>query len=101
MSDGGLRLQVDTQELASEDMAAVFQLKGGMGWFYFHENPIKEVDTKSLPPIKLEKGQKTPSERLRATMYVFWEQNKVAESFDSYYTNQIEKWINQIKEKLV
>jgi hypothetical protein len=54
-----------------------------------------------VPDIKQEfKGDKTPSQRLRAVLYVLWEQQKVSEDFEAYYRRQIEKIIDSIKSKL-
>ena len=100
MSDGGLRLQVDTQELGPEDAGKVMLLRNKLGTFVFAEQGISEEDIKNLPKVELEDGEKAPSARLRATLYVYWEQHKVNEPFDIYYRRAIEKFINSIKEKL-
>ena len=45
---------------------------------------------------------KTPSQRLRNTLYVCWEQkNEGFKSFDNYYINKMEEMINHFKNKLV
>lgn len=98
--DGGLRLTVDTQELSPIQTSELFQLKGKLGHFVFAEQPIKEIDLAKLPPIKLEAGEKTPSERLRAALWVFWEQHKLTESFELFYRRQIDKYVESIKERL-
>jgi hypothetical protein len=100
MADKGLRLFVDTQEIGSEDAGKVMMLKDKLGWFVFAEQGILEEDIKNLPKIELEEGEKAPSARLRATLYVYWEQHKIAEQFDIYYRRMMEKFINSVKEKL-
>ena len=99
MADKGLRIQVDTQELGPEDAGQVMLLKDKLGYFVFAEQ-IGEQDIKDLPKIELEEGEKAPSARLRATLFVYWEQHKVAEPFDLFYRRKIESFISAIKEKL-
>src|SRR5258708_3529254 len=100
MADNTVRLQVDAQEAPAEIMAELFALKGSIGWFTFSEKVITEIDRKDLPEIKVESWEKTPSQRLRATLYVLWEQSKPDVTFEQYYREQIEKIITYIKEKL-
>ena len=100
MSDKGLRLQVDTQELGPEDAAKVMLSRDKLGVFVFAEQDISPEDIKNLPKVELEAGEKAPSARLRATLYVYWEQHKVNEPFDIYYRRTMEKFINSVKEKL-
>ena len=100
MRDKTVRLQVDCQESDPETMADLFRLNDTLGWFFFHEAPIKEIDTKNLPEIKLEVGQKTPSERLLACLYVLWESEKTDVSFDNYYLAKMNSIIEWVKAKL-
>lgn len=99
MADGGLRFQVDTQELEPKSAGEAMILKGKLGWFVFADQ-INQQDIDNLPKIELEDGEKQPSQRLRATLYVFWEQKKIQEPFDIFYRRQMEKFITSIKEKL-
>lgn len=100
MRDKTIRLQVDCQEIAPQDMAEVFALNDKLGWFFFHEKPIDKIDTKDLPEIKMEKWEKSPSQRLRAVMYLLWEKNPGDTSFESFYREKMELFINHLKEKL-
>lgn len=100
MADGGIRLQVDTQELNNKDIATLFEEKGKVGWFFFDPEPITEIRKDDLPEIVLEEGEKSPSQRLRSVLYIYWEQRKLKQPFDSFYKTQMNKWIESIKEKL-
>ena len=100
MSDHTVRLQVDCQEAPAEVMAELFALKSKLGWFTFSEKVISEIDTRDFPEIKVEKWEKTPSQRLRATLYILWEQTKPDVTFEQYYREQVEKVISYLKEKL-
>lgn len=100
MSDGGLRLQVDTQELGPEDAGKVMMLRNRLGVFVFAEQNISVDDIKNLPKVELEEGEKAPSSRLRAALYVYWDQHKVEEPFDIFYRRKMESFIDVVKEKL-
>jgi hypothetical protein len=101
MRDGALRLQVDTQELQPQDKAELMSLHQVAGWFVFSESGIQEAD---IPTDPVELDQKTPSQRLRAILYVYWqkldgEHNKVA-PFDVWYATQMERLIEHYKQKI-
>jgi hypothetical protein len=100
MSDGGLRLQVDTQEIGPKDAGEVMMMRNKIGVFVFAEQSIVIDDLKNLPKIELEEGEKAPSARLRAALYVYWDQHKVQEPFDIFYRRQMEKFIETVKDKL-
>lgn len=100
--DKTIRLQIDTAiELKPEEVALLWSLYEKQGWFLFKEAEINEEDTLSVPDTTPEfKSDKTPSQRLRNTIYVFWEQNGAKGGFDDFYKKQVEKIITRIKEEL-
>ncbi len=100
MRDKTIRLQVDCQEIPAENMAELFALNDALGWFFFHERPLTQIDTKNLPEIKIESWEKSPGQRLKASLYRLWEQHKTDEDFETYYRRQMEKIIEAVKEKL-
>lgn len=100
MADGGLRLFVDTQEINPDDKGLVMSLHKKIGWFLFAEQELKQEDTLDLPEIKVEKGEKTPGQRLRAVLFLLWNKKKTTESFDSYYRDYINRVIEKLKEGL-
>lgn len=100
MADKGLRLQVDTQEIGAESAGKIMMLKDKLGVFVFTESDIKVEDLKELPKVELEEGEKHPSVRLRSVLYVYWEQHKINKPFDFFYREQMERFIQIIKEKL-
>jgi len=92
MADKSLRLQVDTQELSKEDKARVFDLHEELGWFMFSKADITEDDFKDLPEIKVEFNEKTPSQRLRSRLYVYYEKTHInLNDFDSWYIKEMNK----------
>lgn len=100
MADGGLRLFVDTQEISSKDKGLVMELHKKLGWFLFSETSIEKEDVLDLPEIKLDKGQKSPSLRLRNVLYLVWEQQGKKGSSEEFYKNYMERIIIKLKEQL-
>lgn len=104
MSDNTIRLQVDCQEMLPEQITEIFQLKGSLGYFFFLDRPSLVVDTSDLPEIKLEKWEKSPSQRLRAVLFRYWEQLQDAKStelsFEAWYREEMEKLISTFKDRL-
>jgi hypothetical protein len=100
-ADKGLKLTIYTQELSSETKKDLFELLDQLGWMVFATSRIEPEDLVHLPPIKKEfKDKKTPSERLRSVLYVYWTQNGAKGDFDEFYKNYVEKIIDNIKEKI-
>jgi hypothetical protein len=101
MADRSLRLKVDTQEMEAEDEAKVMKLRGKLGWFVFSD---QNIDAEDIPDIKLdvEAGEiKSPSQRLRNTIYVYWyECTNKSIDFDTFYKQQMDMVISKFKEKL-
>lgn len=100
LSDGSIRIYVDTQsDLAPETQADLFNQRNKLGWFVFSEAGILEKDL-NLPEIEPEfKGDKSPGQRLRAVYYRIWENTNKSKTFEQYYKEQMEKYINYLKEK--
>ena len=98
--DGGCKLDVITQELNPEELTELFKLKGKSGYFLFKESGILESDIKDLPDVVVERNDKTPSERLRAVIWVAWSQGNKEKTADEFYKNYMDRIIQSIKEKL-
>tara|TARA_R100001530_G_scaffold133552_1_gene107062 strand:- start:514 stop:867 length:354 start_codon:yes stop_codon:yes gene_type:complete len=100
LADSTVRLQIDCQELPPDQMTELFKLRQKLGWFLFKENEIEQSDIPDEPSPEF-KGDKTPSQRLRNTLYVYWEQNtNKKKTFDTFYKEWIDKKIETIKENL-
>jgi len=101
MVDRGLKVAVYTQELTTEDKALVLELQNKLGWFVFSEAELEPEDLIELPKIKVQfRTEKTPSERLRAVLYVLWDSQSIKTSFDEFYKRYMENLIDKIKEKI-
>lgn len=96
--DGSINISLDTQELNGTDMAELFSYRNALGYVTFTPNAVVEV---SVPDQPASDNTKSPSQRLRATLFIMWSQsNKKIDTFEMYYKVQMERIINQIKDKL-
>jgi len=96
-SDGSARLSFTTQELEGADFAELKDAQNQYGWLLFSEN---DVNLKDLPKEDAEDKNKTPSKRLRATLFVLWKQTSESGDFDAWYRIKMEKLIDIVKAKL-
>jgi hypothetical protein len=96
------RVVVDTQEtITPEQLAELFALHDKVGWFFCLNKPDDKINREELPEIHLEEGEKSPSQRLRAVLYIYWQQNTdQKQEFELYYRRWMERTIDSLKEKL-
>jgi hypothetical protein len=101
----GLRLQVDTQEIESDDESKIMALRNKLGWFVFKENQVQVED---IPIEPAEGEQKTPSQRVFNVLAVYYKMLREKEGKDvptsievrQFYERQMEKYIESVKSKL-
>jgi len=99
LSDSGWRMRIVTRELEPAEVGLLGGLKGKEIQAAFKESVIEPEDIKTSDE-RVERGQKTPSQRLRAVLFVRYEQKKPEVDFDTWYKSQMEVLINAVKEKL-
>lgn len=95
--DGGVSLRFVTQEVSKQQKVALMEFYQAFGWIQFSDQAIHSVPKEA--PTR-EAGVKTPSQRLRATLFVLWQERYSDEPFDPWYEKQVEKIINRIKQEL-
>ena len=99
MSDGGMKLVVNTSELAPNDKGELMGLHNKLGWFLFSVTDIVQEDIPD-EPVEFE-GQKTYSERLRNVLFRLHEaQGGNPEEFEPFRAKIMENLINRYKAKL-
>lgn len=100
IEDMCIRLKIDTiKELNAEETAKIFKLKKKNGWLVFKSTDIIPSDVPDLPVS--ESSNKTPSQRLRGVLFVYWEtKTNKQELFDTFYNRVYEEIIKKYKEKL-
>lgn len=97
LSDGTWRLTVDCQEMSPEEELELLKLKKQIGWFLFKINPLKEEDIPEEPSPEF-KTDKSPSQRLRAILYKYWQLNtSQSKTFNEFYNSWVEKKIGEVK----
>jgi len=96
--DGGCTLRFVTNEVSKADKVMLMEFYGSFGWLMFSANEHQESD---IPKdnAKRDTGQ-SPSQRLRAVLFVMWQQTGGSGDFEVYYRQQIERFIDRVKENL-
>ena len=103
LKDRTLKLEFETAEPTAEQMAEVMQSLQMAGYIAFNPDPFKAKEKEFLSDLKSDYDDtgKTKAQRLRAVLYVNWEQDKQGyEVFDDYYNHHMEKIITHFKNKL-
>lgn len=95
--DKSMSLGFVTKELNNDEKVEMMKFFPDHGWLLFSPNPIQDTD---IPDHPAEIETKTPSQRLRATIYVLWEQRGSKDDFEVYYRETMEKFIDAVKSKL-
>jgi hypothetical protein len=103
--DKTLKVVIETQEISPDKIAQLMTMwVNGYGIMCFKGEQFSHDEQELISSIKLsaeELGAKTPSERLRNTLYVLFRENpKGFQTFDSFYLNHMEEIINMIKRRL-
>lgn len=98
--DGGASVRFNTNELQDTDVLELKRNQGVFGWLLFSPN---KFTTDDLPKEQAEDKDKTPSKRLRNTLYVLFQQETgkaTNADFEQYYRAKMEKFIEHVKSKL-
>lgn len=101
-ADNTLTFTVDCPELPPEELTELFKLNSRQGWFLFKEN---EIVIEDVPETEAEfEGQKSLSERLRNTLYVYWkkryDEGSIKKNFEEFRREWFEHKIQQIKDNI-
>lgn len=102
--DASVKIVLSTYELNTQSAVKLFDLRKTEALMYLSSDNISQEELDALDGFKLssEKNDgKTPSQRLRAVLYVYWKQHKQEElEFDIFYLRHMNNMIDKIKEKL-
>lgn len=99
-SDGSLSLRFSTQEMNDEDIQTILKYRNAFGWLLFQEQEHKAEDIE-LEAVRRDTGGKSPSQRLRNSLYVLYQQSTDQSiTFEQYYAQQMEKVIENVKSRL-
>lgn len=89
-NDRTLTLKLDTQELSAEDTAFIFNLFQKQIWIGLSETEVTK-ESLNIPEVVDSMDSKSPSQRLRDRMFVYWKEKKVGGSFDDWYKARLDK----------
>lgn len=96
--DGSMTLRFITNEIKDvEEKSKLMEFYQTFGWMQFSDQSIHQVPREA--PAR-EAGVKTPSQRLRATLYVLWQDRYSDQPFEAWYENQMNKITDRIKKEL-
>mgnify|MGYP000943655487 CR=1 FL=1 len=95
--DRSLGLRIETPELSPQERSE-FMENQGINLDIF----LKPLDETPEEVIEIDKDleRKSQSQRIRATLYVLWEQEGKPGDFATYYREKTEKYLNYLKEKI-
>ena len=92
---------VTSLEQSSDEFKQIDELLDTTGLIYFKsQGDLTTNELDELDSIDLEIEGKTKSQRLRNTLYVYWNQTKPIDTFKEFYALEIEKIIDHYKSKL-
>ena len=103
--DKTIRVVIGTQELSPAQMTELMsQWIGGIGVMAFKGEQFNYNDEEMLNAIKIdaaELGGKTPSQRLRSSLFVLFEHNNEGhQDFNTYYASMMERFIDMVKKRI-
>jgi len=89
--DKTISIKLGTQELSPEHMAKIFEHQGHQIWVAMAEHELKDTDLE-VPEVVEDLEKKTPSQRLRDRMAVYYKETKGNfEGFNEWYKTAIDK----------
>jgi hypothetical protein len=94
--DKSLSMRLSSEELSSEEKMLVMELQNVPCLVSF--KPLEGFSV--TKEIKTELSKKTQSERIRASLFVWWRQLGEPGDFNAFYQSESEKYIDAIKAKL-
>ena len=98
LKDGGVSLRFHTNEVATADKVMLLEFYQSFGWLLFNANAIQDSEIPK-EQAKPEAGV-SPSKRLYGVLFVYWKQLGSKGDFDAFYKQQMEKFIERVKENL-
>ncbi len=102
--DGSVKIVMGTYELNTQSAVKLFDLRKSEALMYLSSDNISQEELDALDGFKLDAEKtdgKTPSQRLRAVLYVYWKQHKQQDiEFDIFYLKYMNRTIDKIKDKL-
>lgn len=86
-----------TNELSVDEKAIALQYHNLFGYLLFSPNQFREED---IPKGDATDESKSPSQRLRAALFVLWKSQGGKGEFESFYRKNMERAIERVKDLL-
>ena len=110
-ADGSIKVVVGSQELSSDTMTRLFDLRRKVGYVLISTKEIsqEQIDAVETSTANMEFSEKTPWQRLRGVLYILWEKLQPKENdqgiekfvdFDLFYKRKLNEIINHYKKQL-
>jgi len=96
-SDGGMRVGLHTNEMTNDEKNELQKYFQQFGYILFKPTEFQNSD---IPKESIEDKTKSPSKRLRAVLYIWYQQSGSKNDFEILYRQKIEDMINIVKSKL-
>lgn len=95
--DGSLSFRGSTPELSVPEKVAMMSLQGVLTETLIYPKEERNVDV-----VEVTTGleHKTPSQRMRAVLFLLWKEAKTDEPFETFYGKRMESLIEWLKSKL-
>lgn len=101
-ADGSMRLSFTTGIINNDQLLVINALKNSTGFLLFKDSGITKEEENIIDSTDADLQTKTPSQRLRNTLFRNWEQdNKGIPDFKNYYRIYMENIIGHYKSKLL
>lgn len=101
LKDRSCKMSFITRELSNPEYAKFRDQRGLEGRIAFD---LKEYTPdeyeEELDKVDEDLGRKSPSQRLRGAIFVYWKQNNISDNFKEFYLAQMEKIISKITKTL-
>jgi hypothetical protein len=100
--DGTVTIKIGTQELDPTSASALFGFRNKHCKVLLSDSNITNVEAEIVDRTQIAgvKKNKTPSQRLRATLFVLHSQQQPDTDFEQWYNAELEKIIAHYKAKL-
>ncbi len=99
LKDRSLKVTFHTQEISPEMGATLMRMNQSFGWMLFCPESSTQIEIPSEPPKDF-RSEKTPAQRLRGVLFVWWKQLGGEGDFERFYRDKVESMIGWVKDKL-
>lgn len=101
--DRSWKITLSTQELTPDEIGSIGSMQNQICFVAINPNPFTSEQKEAIENTKAELSEtgKTPGQRLRAVLFINWQNdNKGYDQFHDYYLSQMERIITHYKSKL-